>query len=362
MTDIGIKNKLVTFVGYGHEPWLLAPQLMDTCFLYELPFLYSILKPAPLRISGDTTVCLNYAGTYTVVNHAGSSYCWNYTGATLLHNGGNTIALQWTGIGSHLITVRELDRNEVNGDLDSFWVNVVAHPVAGFGDSVLHTSVVFSDSSIGAVTWAYSFGDGFGSVAPGPAHNYSAQGSFTVRLVVGNGFCADTAYKTIVTDTCPASVSILHYISNDTVYLSALPAGCAGYAWNFGDGDTALGNNVYHVYSHPQDYLVSLWLSTANHCREYGSQIIDFETGLNETGNTELIHIYPNPADDLLHLQSEKACDVLIYDMAGRMVVEENVAAGPGRQISVGHLAPGLYLLNIKTERQNAATKLVIDR
>jgi hypothetical protein len=49
LLDLNIKTELHTFIGYGHEPWLLAPQLIDTCYVYELPFMYSILQPKPMQ-------------------------------------------------------------------------------------------------------------------------------------------------------------------------------------------------------------------------------------------------------------------------------------------------------------------------
>lgn len=362
LTDIGVKNELRTFVGYGHEPWLLAPQLLDTCYLYTLPFLYSILKPKPLVVTGDATVCLNYTGHYSVPYTAGSRYCWNVTGGTILSNTNNAITVQWNTIGSHILTVQELTRNKVNGDLDSFTVNVIAHPVAAFGDSVFHAQAVFSDSSIGAVSWAYSFGDNSSSTLQNPSHGYHSQGSFTVRLIVSNGYCADTTFRTLVTDTCPSGENISYTVSGDTVFFSASPSVGVQYSWHFGDGDSSNAVAPFHVYNHSQNYLVSLWSTTNKACRVYGSVILPFtgvSTGINETG-LQTIKVYPNPTDGMLHISSmPEAADVILYDLEGQKIAEQYVEQSRDTEFNMNSLSSGVYILKIKGEKLNHNLKIV---
>jgi PKD repeat protein len=51
--------------------------------------------------------------------------------------------------------------------------------------------VAFNDLSSGPVaSWSWDFGDGSGSSAPNPAHLYSVDGVYTVRLTVGDGLGA----------------------------------------------------------------------------------------------------------------------------------------------------------------------------
>jgi len=362
MTDIGIKNELHDFVGYGHEPWLLAPQLIDTCYVYEIPFLYSILQPKPLAVTGDSTVCLNDIGHYSVVNTPGSTYCWNVTGGAILTNTSNAITVEWVTPGLHILTVRELDRDQVNGPLDSFTVNVINHPVAAFGDSVFHTQATFSDSSIGAVSWLYSFGDNTSSPQPDPTHNYSSQGTFIVRLIVSNGYCADTTTRTVTTDTCPAGATISYTTSGDTIIFSALPSGGVSYDWHFGDGDSATGINPSHIYHNTQNYLVSLTVTTSNDCSLYTTVIIAFRaisTGVNEI-NDNSVNIYPNPTDGIVHISPlSEATDIAVLDMTGQKVIEQNVNAGTNISLDFSGLSSGVYILRINGDASSLNLKIV---
>ncbi|MCW3127554.1 MAG: hypothetical protein JWO03_3212, partial [Bacteroidetes bacterium] len=358
MDHLGIKNELHPLYGEGHEPWLLSPDLVDTCFKYERPFLYSVLKPLPLTITGRASLCADDTATFTVPQRSGSHYCWDFAGGTVAGSSNNAVTLRWSTAGMHLITIREMTMNDVNGDPDSFYVNVISRPLAGFGDSVLHTSVHFSDSSVGATSWTYAFGDGGHTASPAPSHTYSVAGTYTASLIVSNGYCADTASRTIVTDTCP-QVHIHYTVSHDTLYVTAEPANAVTYVWTFGDGATDSGGaTAYHVYSHTQHYLVGLTLTNAKACTGFVSQIVDYQQpdGLAEAGERRY-RIYPNPARDEVIVDCSD-CAVAIYDCLGRLVLSKYELNDPIVDISA--LDAGIYDISITAAGQMTRGRLVI--
>jgi PKD repeat protein len=58
----------------------------------------------------------------------------------------------------------------------------------------------FTDQSIAPLTWEWDFGDGSPvSFLQNPVHNFPALATYTVRLIVTNGGCADTTFRTIQT-------------------------------------------------------------------------------------------------------------------------------------------------------------------
>ena len=72
----------------------------------------------------------------------------------------------------------------------------------------------------------------------------------------------------------------------------------------------------------------------------------------------QLLEVYPNPVSDLLYLK-ELPCetvDYAIFDVSGRMVAVGN----SNGSISVSGLEKGLYLLQIKGEKQSATAKFVV--
>ena len=57
------------------------------------------------------------------------------------------------------------------------------------------------------------------------------------------------------------------------------------------------------------------------------------------------ILVYPNPTQDVLMIQGIEAQALRVYDLQGRLLVQEN-----GTQVSVSNLAEGTYLLQIGTQ------------
>ena len=77
-----------------------------------------------------------------------------------------------------------------------------------------------------------------------------------------------------------------------------------------------------------------------------------------EPSRQQLLEVYPNPVSDLLYLK-ELPCetvDYAIFDVSGRMVA----AGNSNGSISVSGLEKGLYLLQIKGEKQSATAKFVV--
>jgi hypothetical protein len=72
--------------------------------------------------------------------------------------------------------------------------------------------------------------------------------------------------------------------------------------------------------------------------------------------------MYPNPAGDQLTVQTNGALQVIeICDMSGR-VVQTVAATGSTTVIETASLAPGLYLVNVRSASGVSTQKLTISR
>ncbi len=75
---------------------------------------------------------------------------------------------------------------------------------------------------------------------------------------------------------------------------------------------------------------------------------------------TETIVLYPNPASDLINLNSSATGELIIVDLTGRKVMTANVTKGANR-INVGGLHSGIYLVHITfADGKTASGKLQI--
>jgi len=147
----------------------------------------------------------------------------------------------------------------------------VADAAAGFtqnDDTVCQgVSINFTDTSATtSIFWAWNFDDGTGpDSTQNPIHIYPNQGSYNVRLIVGNiTGCLDTAYHLSVVD----SISPVNYIPSDTVLCEGQTIVLNGYYihdnalradWDLGDGFTAIDTDpVTHAYDTAGNYNVTL--------------------------------------------------------------------------------------------------------
>ena len=135
------------------------------------------------------------------------------------------------------------------------------------------TSVTFRDTSEGADTWYWDFGDGTTSTLKDPpVHNYALQGSYVVKLIVTNTVtgCVDSTKKTLPigtphvafgSDVTSGCKSLVVHFSDSSVFAS-------GWLWKFGDGGTSSLKNPVHSYADTGRYTVTLIINPGATCAD----------------------------------------------------------------------------------------------
>lgn len=148
-------------------------------------------------------------------------------------------------------------------------------PKAMFGfqfDCTNPTTVSFVDSSQGAQTWFWDFGDGTTSTLQNPTHTFPTQASYPVTLTVTNSVtgCVDSFTKALPIGTPQAS------FSSDTTN-GCLPLKitfrdssifASSWLWLFGDGTASSAQNPVHTYSDTGRYTVTLVINPGQPCTD----------------------------------------------------------------------------------------------
>ena len=88
----------------------------------------------------------------------------------------------------------------------------------------------------------------------------------------------------------------------------------------------------------------------------------DNEDGIEEIKTS--FNIYPNPVDDILYIETnENINEIVIYDVRGCRVSKSTANSqwpmANSLQLSVSSLKPGIYFINIITEKGNITKKFI---
>lgn len=221
----------------------------------------------------DTAVCpgepTSFVSTSILGTSGAGTYFWSFgDGATsTLASPSHTYATS----GSYNVTLIVTNSSGCSSTLTlPAYVRVYTPPSASFSVSGAYAFcrvparadfVNFSSGS-GTLTYAWDFGDGSTSTATNPTHDYTATGTYTVKLIVtdANG-CVDSIIRTsyISVSTFNASFSIATTICQN-MEVRFLNTSDLHYAsdWDFGDGGRSTADSPYHTYRAPGTYTVRL--------------------------------------------------------------------------------------------------------
>ena len=253
-------------------------------------------NPQASFTADQTTGCSPLTVQFTSTSTGATSYYWD------LGNGNSSTLANpsnlYSAAGTYTITLIAYD-GAGNSDTARYtnYITVVAKPVASFSADHFAScldgnSYSFTNTSTGAATYLWDFGDGNTSTQANPVHTYALSGVFSVTLMAVSAYgCQDV--KTI-------SQYITIYPKPDPTIIAATTASCdpatvfhfdntavngVSWLWNFGDGLTSTSHNPAHVYNGPGVYDVSLIVTNNLGCSDTSDVPTEITVGLNHWGN-----------------------------------------------------------------------------
>jgi PKD repeat protein len=136
------------------------------------------------------------------------------------------------------------------------------------------------------------------------------------------------------------------------------------WGWDFGDGGTSTVQNPTHTYTANGTYTVSLTVSdgSVNKTETKNAYILVGPAGVDEAAWEKEISLFPNPANDQLHINSGlRILSVALYDLSGqqKMMADD---FGNNYSINLGGYPAGTYILRIITEKGSMQRKINIKR
>ena len=244
---------------------------------------YSITKSQYVRAfkspkanfsANPLTICLGEKITFTENSSIGDTnivkYSWDMGDGTVLST--KSPIHQFGASGKYSVSLVVTDANGCQDKIQKIQiVTVNPKPTALFKmdsayDCKVPTFIPFRNASVGnGLSYRWDFGDGAGSTATNPRHQYTKLGTYSPKLVVVdvNG-CKDSLtlknglylgplnpdFTSDITTVCGASVIDFE---NKTVFNGGLK-----FSWDFGDGTTSSNPYPSKYYKNPGKYTVSL--------------------------------------------------------------------------------------------------------
>lgn len=174
------------------------------------------------------------------------------------------------------LAVKDNSTTSSDTNNDSLTIFVNQAPIADAGSSQLVSSSKVSFDGTASkdldgiiVKYEWDFGDGSSGSGPKPAHIYGNPGTYTVKLTVNDDSntsnSIDADETTVIVNSAPiadAGPPLTGTPGEEVTFNGSYSSDADGeireFFWNFGDGQTAVGDIVKHAYKESGTYMAML--------------------------------------------------------------------------------------------------------
>jgi PKD repeat protein len=192
-------------------------------------------------------------------------------------------------------------------------------------------------------------------------------GTYNAQVIDLNG-CINSVDVSISAVSYLPDVDFSYQVAGQSVAFTNLTSGGQAYTWHFGDGATSTLQNPTHLYATAGQYTVVL--VAENSCGS-DSVIENISTVVISVEENELLSsvIYPNPANEqfTLNLTSKENLEnvvINLHSVDGRLLFSESTTVQGNslvRTVNTHHLAPGVYMLEIISDKARTGSLITIN-
>ena len=224
------------------------------------------------------------------------SYEWTMSDGTIYNTANGTHTFNAPGV--HQVTVN-ITTSDGCQATHTESIEVLPSTTADFewGSTCSNTVTQFTNTSTGGTTnWFWNFGDGTTSQTQFPTHVYTAEGDYSVMLIVQNlSGCADTIIQTVTIDPSP----VINFTNDEVCFgdlttftnQTTITSGNVNtYEWIFGnnEGNSSQVDPQYEFTTYAQNHLVTLIATSDKGCTDTITKpvnllpIVDFNIDLGD--------------------------------------------------------------------------------
>ncbi|MCD4833209.1 MAG: T9SS type A sorting domain-containing protein, partial [Bacteroidales bacterium] len=191
------------------------------------------------------------------------------------------------------------------------------------------------------------------------------------NVVIRNNICSQNLSFQIVIEDTPQNLIVDHNLID----------GYMGYFGEIYGSDSVVGNPMFVNFSGADFHLLESSPAIDNgssidapnddfygNSRPQGTgyDIGAYEyvnpTAINEniSQNSNLLNIYPNPTNGIIHIEAKNIQAIEIIDMTGK-VVKQLQETSNKMQIDLSKIHKGIYLIKVKTEKGIVTKKIILE-
>ncbi len=197
------------------------------------------------------------------------SFTWDFgDGTPPVITGTGSVNHTYAGPGTYPVTLTLQDTSFCNSPDDTVrLVRLSPNLVAGFTTpptGCVPYNAVFNNTSLGGLSFLWSFGDGTTSTADNPTHLYTVPGNYIVKLYAFDSTSCnviDSTSSTISINSVPTALFIFSPTTpkeNTFTQFTNQSVGAINYMWSFGDGENSTEVNPRHIFPATGTYNVCL--------------------------------------------------------------------------------------------------------
>lgn len=324
------------------------------------------LPSGTISINGTPSFCTGDSVVLTVVNQG--NYTWSPNGETT-----QSITVFNTGIYS----VSIIDSNScINSGQQSITVFNLPNVSAGSDANLCNGSDMLLNAT-GAINYTWNTQTNLSdSTIANPLINPTTSTTFWVIGEDANG-CQKTDSVFIAISIAPNAI-LSPPSPNDTLYLllanggdiqffANLSTNVISYAWDFGDGGTAIVQNPIYTYT-----LQGLWdvelITTNGGCKDTANiNIMVYNTNsVSELNENSTILVYPNPASDFVEIDfnglMQKNISLTVYNSIGKLVESYVYKNTKSIKLNTVNFSNGIYFIQVNVNDKKIVNRLTIAR
>src|SRR6266498_1643395 len=274
----------------------------------------------PVAVFSAPAVCEGAATVFSNSSTGAASYSWDFGDNSAASTAVNP-SHSYAAPGTYTVVLTATSAAGCTNSIPHS-VTVNPNPVAAFSAPAVcaGAATAFSNSSTGATSYSWSFGDGGSSTDTTPSHTYAAPGTYTVQLTAASSAgCSNSVSQSVTVYANPvAAFSAPVVCEGAATVFSNSSNGAASYSWDFGDGGSSTDPAPSHTYAAAGTYTVQLTATSAAGCS-------------NPTSHSVTVNASPT-----VTLALDLACD----DQGGEQVTQLVASPSPGGSYSYSWTGP----------------------